>query len=190
MACERCAFLIHRRNKISGENPAGDTLKRPGISRDIRDEIVKRIARNGVDEYLIPRNDALGWNKTPAPIRQSFHPHLCSRAGVHGKQVARSCLRSGCPSRGDGKGARIRKRDTLRTQYSTGKSRTSSAARRKRPGRRDAYSSREAGRGVSERVTRRHLDRERNTGGLCRDVSAGRRFHKEVVERPGRYSDC
>src|SRR6267143_364493 len=88
MACERCAFLIHRRNKISGENPAGDTLKRPGISRDIRDEIVKRIARNGVDEYLIPRNDALCRSEYPGPIRKRFHSYTFCGTSCHGKQIA------------------------------------------------------------------------------------------------------
>src|SRR6267143_1896293 len=190
MACERCAFLIHRRNKISGENPAGDTLKRPGISRDIRDEIVKRIARNGVDEYLIPRNDALGWNKTPAPIRQSFHSYTFCGTGCYGKQVARTRLRSSRTGCRDGKGSETRDGDTMRTQYSVRKRRCRSAARRKCPCRCDPDGSSEAGDRVSKRVARCNLYGEWNPRPLPRDVTACRRFHKEVVERPSGDSDC
>src|SRR5467141_2342232 len=174
---------------ISGENPAGDTLKLQGISRDIRDEIVKRIARNGVDEYLIPRNDALGWNKTPAPIRQSFHSYTFCGTGCYGKQVARTPLRSSRTGCRDGKGSETRDGDTMRTQFSVRKRRCRSAARRKRPCRRNADGSPKARDGVPERVPCRDSDRERNARSLRRDVSAGGRFNEEVAERPGGHRE-
>src|SRR6267378_5935860 len=190
MSRKNCALTVRSGDKVAREYPAGDALKRPGISRNICNEIIECIARDGINLQLITRDDVLRRNKSAGPIRKRFHSYTFCGTGCYGKQVARTRLRSSRTGCRDGKGSETRDGDTMRTQYSVRKRRCRSAARRKRPCRRNADGSPKARDGVPERVPCRDSDRERNARSLRRDVSAGGRFNEEVVERPRRNCEC
>src|SRR6267378_3062156 len=190
MSRKNCALTVRSGDKVAREYPAGDALKRPGISRNICNEIIECIARDGINLQLITRDDVLRRNKSAGPIRKRFHSYTFCGTGCYGKQVARTRLRSSRTGCRDGKGSETRDGDTMRTQYSVRKRRCCSAARRKCPCRCDPDVSSEAGDRVSKRVTRCNLYGEWNPRPLPRDVTACRRFHKEVVERPSGDSDC
>src|SRR6267143_59287 len=107
MSRKNCALTVRSGDKVAREYPAGYAPKRTRSSRNICNEIIECIARDGINLQLITRDDVLRRNKSAGPIRKRFYSYTLRRTSYHGKHVACAGLGPGRAGGCNREGSRI-----------------------------------------------------------------------------------